>query len=75
MSIQLFRIDQLQEGDLVDLEKDPFADPKGDHPQFEDELYKVVDITVETPNCIAIAFEGFDIVGFPPDHLVKVRRV
>lgn len=58
-------------GDYVDLEGDKYA---GYDPLFEYEYVEVVSIDRETSNCIAIGFEGFDIVGFPPDHLVKVRK-
>lgn len=72
--IVIKRIDQLQVGDLVDLERDRFADPTGEHDEFQFEYYEVIEITHETADCIAVAFEGFDIVGFPPDHLVSVEE-
>lgn len=68
------RVEELQEGDLVDLEGDQYADPKRAHIAFEFELQEVASIERETPDCIAVAFEAFDIVGFPPGHRVKVRR-
>lgn len=64
---------QIRAGDLVDLRGDPFADPKHDHALFQFELAEVVEIEQETPSCVAIGFEGFDIVGFPTDHLLDVQ--
>jgi hypothetical protein len=58
----------IQIGDIVDLECDPFADPKGEHVQFECEYQTVCSVEHESPECVAIGFEGFDIVAFPPDH-------
>ena len=68
------QVRQLRIGDLVDLEGDGFADPQRKHTQFESELAEVVAIENETPGCIAVSFEGFDTVGFPPDHFVRVRK-
>ena len=36
---------------------------------------RVASIERETPACLVVAFEGFDVVGFPPDHLVPVALV
>ena len=68
------RIDQLNVGDLVDLEGDPYADPNHTNPAFPFEYAEVCEIERETPNCIAVGFEGFDVVGFPPDHTVEVSE-
>lgn len=58
-------------GDMVDLEGDTYADPDHDHPWMED-LYAVVDDVIhETSACVAIAFESFDLVGFPTNHLLR----
>lgn len=66
------KISELVPGDLVDLERDPFADPEGEHIQFQSEYAVVASVDIETPQCTAIEFEGFDQVGFPPDHRVKI---
>lgn len=66
------RIDELRVGDMVDLEGDRFADPTRDKPCLEFEYQTICEINRETPTCIAVGFEGFDIVGFPPDHTVTV---
>lgn len=63
----------IQVGDLVDLEGDAYADPRSDNPYFRCELATVASIDAETSNCIAIGVEGFDVVGFPADHLLNVK--
>ena len=74
------RIDELVEGDLVDLCGDRIADQPTDEPdhdvcrsayEFE---YAVVDGTErETPECIRVDFTNTCSVGFPPDHRVPVH--
>ena len=64
---------ELQPGDMVDLEGDTYADPKHDHVAFEFEYQTVETVERETPDCVAVWFEGFDCVGFPPDHRVIVN--
>jgi len=66
------RVSDLKIGDLVDLEGDRYADPNRDHISFGFEYQEVATIEHETPDCIAVGFEGFDVVGFPPWHMVKV---
>lgn len=66
----------LQPGDLVDLEADPYADPDvvdpGNFSPFEFELAEVVEIEVETPTCTVVGFEAYGAYGFPPTHEVRV---
>lgn len=64
----------LEVGDLVDLEGDSFADPAHAHSEFEFELQTVESVLRETVDCVAVGFEGFDAVGFPPSHHVLVAR-
>lgn len=64
---------ELRPGDLVDLEGDAFADPEYRNPAFPFELAAVAAVERETFDCVAVAFEGFDVVGFPPSHFVQVR--
>lgn len=82
------RVDALRIGQRVDLQNDPFADPKGlaiangdsddamgDHPEFEFEFEVVMEIIVEDNGadpCTVIVFESDFTCGFPPDHLVDV---
>jgi hypothetical protein len=65
-------VSELRLGDQVDLEGDKFADPRLDKPALQSEYQRVVSVERESTNCIAVAFEGFDLIGFPPDHRVKV---
>lgn len=64
----------LIEGDLVDLEGDMFADPNKNNVSFKYDFQEVAEINWENPNCVAIGFKGFDIVGFPPWHKLYVTR-
>lgn len=71
----LRRVDELKPGDLVDLEGDEFADPNGTNETFPFEYTEVEEAKRETSTCVAVAFLGFDVVGFPPDHVVKVSPI
>jgi len=62
----------LRVGDLVDLEGGLFADPDGTDPALQFEYAVVCEISRETEDCIAIGFEGLDIIGFPPGHILLV---
>lgn len=62
----------LQPGDYVDLEGDKYADPKRLNSSFSSEYAIVESVKQETPECIAVSFEGWDTVGFPPDHELDV---
>ena len=67
----------LRVGDMVDLEGDKYADLLRNHPAFESELQEVCSIEREIGawgECFAVGFEGFDVVGFPPDHKLRVDR-
>jgi hypothetical protein len=66
-------VKDLRIGDAVDLEGDPYADPNQENPALECEYQQVYSVERETGDCVAVGFDGFDIVGFPPDHLVTVR--
>jgi hypothetical protein len=63
---------ELRPGDLVDLEGDPFADPDRANVSLASEFQRVATVDRETPNCVAVGFEGFDAVGFPAGHHVRV---
>jgi hypothetical protein len=64
------RLDDLKEGDLVDLEGDTFADPDGNS-QFEYEYQRVSSVERETDECTVVYFDDA-VVGFPTDHQLKV---
>lgn len=71
------RADELREGDLVDLENDRYADPKGqseNHAAFECEYQPVRGVQVETLDCVRIDFDH-DSVGFPLNHRLKIVRL
>lgn len=65
-------VGMLRVGDLVDLAGDPFADPNSDDISLDCEYAVVCEINREADDCIAVGFEGFDVIGFPPDHIVWV---
>ncbi len=66
-------IKELQIGDLVDLENDPFADPDHSNPMYPFEYQTICAIEVENPDCICVYFDG-STCGFPTDHMVSVQR-
>lgn len=66
----LVAVAELQEGDWVDLEGDRYADPERKHSELEFEFAIVGGGEQETEGCYRIDFDGFDSVGFPPDHHV-----
>lgn len=85
-NMEVVRIDEVQTGDLLDLEHDIIANAPcefHDDPDerrecmeqrrrwFENEYAHVVGIRRETDDCIVLALEGVDQFGFPPSHLVK----
>lgn len=74
MTDTLKPVSELRCGDRVDLQRDKYADPAGDKPELECEYATVCEIERETPDCIAIGFDGFDVVGFPLGHMVKVAE-
>jgi hypothetical protein len=63
----------LKPGDMVDLQNDPYADPRGDHIEYEFELAVVAELTYEGSGCIVVEFNE-STVGFPPDHQVRVEN-
>lgn len=76
---ELVPVSALREGDLVDLEGDPYAGSVHDDPDhelcliaLEFEYCVVASIERETPVCVRVDFDNWDSVGFPPLH--RVRR-
>jgi hypothetical protein len=74
------RARDLRPGDLLDLEGDPYADPRGDSLSadgehfygFEYELAEVVEpVEFETPTCVVVHTDMVS-CGFPPDHEINV---
>ena len=72
MTVQLVKVKDLKEGDWVDLENDPYADPLGEVVLLECEFQVVSTIEQETPDCVCVYFADF-VCGFPPEHEVKVE--
>ena len=70
----LICVDKLQSGDYVDLEGDIFADPENDNSWYEYHYAIVDQIEHETPGCIRVDFQDGDSIGFPPDHILKIKR-
>ena len=64
----------IKPGMQVDLEGDPYADPEQDNQAFVCCYHEVSQVVREASGCVAIAFEGFDLVGFPPEHLLSVKE-
>ncbi len=75
------RVEDLQPGDMVDLEGDAYADPEGEEPDCEAcasrrdfykyEFEEVHGVEQETPDCVVVSF-GMDAIGFPTGHRVFV---
>lgn len=66
------KVEELAEGDLVDLAGDPYAD-EGDI-TLEYEYVQVAGVERETPRCTVVHFEGYPSCGFPVGHKVPVAR-
>jgi hypothetical protein len=72
------KVQDLREGDMVDLEGDPYADAETDcedcqtiHDMFAYEFSIVFSVEQETPECVAVGFDH-DVVGFPTNHTLFV---
>jgi hypothetical protein len=69
---QLVAVEELQDGDLIDLQGDPYADV-GDHADagtFEYEVAEVVGVEFETSTCVRVDLANLGGFGFPPGHCV-----
>lgn len=72
MSMREIEAKDLKESMLVDLSGDCFADPSGQNPCLFCEYQIVMMVKQETTDSVAVGFEGFDTIGFPVDHKLKV---
>jgi hypothetical protein len=71
---EMVAVEDLCEGDLVDLEGDPYADASGENARLLRESYqRVHGVEQETSECVVVGFD-FDAVGFPAGHLVRRQR-
>lgn len=69
--IRLTKAKDVKEGDWIDLEGCEFV--SADNPIFEFEFVEVLEVAQETADCTAITF-NFDIVGFPSEYELSVRK-
>lgn len=76
----LTAVENLTQGDLVDLENDKYADPvekqndeHSSHRFYEFEYARVYTVQRETPECTVVQFEE-STVGFPVGHQVPVHK-
>ena len=71
----LVPVEKLKIGDWVDLQHDRYADPTGANPLLELAYQQVYHLEQETAECVAVDFEGFDTVGFPTGHQLRVVEI
>lgn len=62
--VQRIRVD-----DLVDLESCPYLNR---HPSAKWEYALVGHVEQETPGCVAIGYEGIDVIGYSTDTMLNV---
>lgn len=66
-------VEQVKEGDMLELQGDRYADPNGDEAILGDQFVVALhDALRETPECTTLHLGDFDLVGFPVGHLVRV---
>lgn len=70
MQIVSKKVEDLVAGNRVDLQSCPFLK---DHPSAETEFAVVTDVARETPDCVTVAYEGIDCVGYQVGTLLLVR--
>lgn len=70
--MEYIAVKDLEEGMMVDLADDTYADPDGDNTLLANQYVEVAEIEEETPNCFGVTFTSFECIGFPPDHKIKV---
>ena len=75
MTFLAVRAIDLIPGDMVDLEGDVYADPLKENPSYAFIFNTVEHVEQETPDCVAVSFEGGPMVGFPINHLLKVETL
>lgn len=70
----LVRADQLRPGDLVDLEKDPYADRDRER-AYKFEYAEVIGTELEYETCLRVDLEGYGAFACPPGHQVPLEMV
>jgi hypothetical protein len=69
------KVEDLQDGDYLDLEKDPIISAATKEEICADmEFFQVNHVEQETPGCVVIGYEGYDNVGYPTGTFLDVRR-
>ena len=61
---------------VCDLEGDLYADGKHPHPHqatIDNQFVRVEHVEKESADCIAVDFNNFGQVGFPPEHRIRVK--
>ena len=71
MTLIIVPVEILKEGDLVDLDSCPYL---SEHPSAQFEYAQIVDVALESPECVAITYEGIDQVGYPSGTFLKVVK-
>jgi hypothetical protein len=64
---------ELEVGDLLDLEGDPYADPRRDIKALAETLAEVMEIMRPVPQLVLVYFRR-NVVGFPPGHQLRVEQ-
>ena len=68
-ALQSVRVQELKEGDRVDLSTCPYLN---EHPSAEWEYATVAMVEQETPTTTVIGYEGIDHVGYPLDTRLTI---
>lgn len=69
------KVEDIQVGDYLDLEKDPIISAATKEEICADMAFFAVNfVEQETPGCVVIGYEGYDHVGYPTGTLLDVRR-
>lgn len=71
----LRKVSDLQPGDVVDLQRDRYADPDGAHPVYAVECVEVSAVEPEEDGWVRLLFEGLPAVSFPADHLLPANTL
>lgn len=72
---QRMKVENIQVGDYLDLEKDPIISAATKEEICADMAFFAVNfVEQETPECVVIGYEGYDHVGYPTGTFLDVRR-
>lgn len=68
------KVSDINEGDLVDLESCPYLSQSEEHQAVVEFEYGVVDyVCRETADCIAIGYQGIDVIGYLLGTVLQVK--